>query len=485
MHEAAFRLGERLAFERTSWSYRREDQWAVIGGNGSGKSLFLEAVRGTLPMVQGEMSYHFRRPAGFSHEEAISLVSFEDRKLDVHHMVMQSRWNSLEDHGSLRVRDFLAYERAMDMNPFEVTNRHAHERRAFDRRVARAIRLLKIGPLLERLVISLSHGERQKLQIARGLSRPLRLLLLDEPFSGLDAASRDSFRETLEHLMTSGLHVLIATTRPEDLPSSITHILELNRLRVVSQRTHHRQKPGKRMLRGIGSLSPGIKPRPYPASTTPPVVRLEKVAVNYGEVKVLENISWTIREGDRWALLGRNGSGKSTLLGLITGDHPQAYVNNVEVFGKRRGEGDSVWETKKHIGLVSPEVHLHFDGECSCFDVVASGFYDSVGLFERPTVRERERVRSWLARLRLRCGAEAFSSRSLGEQRMVLIARAMVKEPRLLILDEPCQGMDSRHRKLVMQTVDQIARSHQATILYVTHRQDEIPGSIDKELRLP
>jgi len=484
MREAAFRLGERLAFEKTSWSYGRQQQWAVIGANGSGKSLFLEAVRGTLPIVHGDMSYHFRPPAGFSHEEAISQVCFEDRKLDVHHMVMQSRWNSIEEHESLRVLDFLSYERAMDVNSFEVTNRHAHERRAFDRRVARAIRLLKIGPLLERLVISLSHGERQKLQIARALSRPLRLLLLDEPFAGLDAASRDSFRETLERLMTSGLNVLIATTRPEDLPSTITHVLELKGLRVISQRTHHRREPGTRILRRVGPITSGLKLRPSQASTTPPLVKLRNVAVNYGDVKVLENVSWTINEGDRWAVVGRNGSGKSTLLGLITGDHPQAYVNEVEVFGKRRGEGDSVWETKKHIGLVSPEVHLHFDSECSCFDVVASGFYDSVGLYQRPTARQRARVRTWLARLRLRCEAEPFCSRSLGEQRMVLIARAMVKEPRLLILDEPCQGMDASHRKLVMRTVDGIARSHKGTIIYVTHRQDEIPGSIDKELRL-
>ena len=483
MREATFRLGEGLAFENTNWVYGLEEQWAVIGSNGSGKSLFLEAVRGALPIVHGEMAYYFRPPTGFSQEEAITQVCFEDRKLDVHQMVLQSRWNSLEEDEAVRVRDFLLYDRVMDVNPFEVTDRHVHERRFFDRRVARAVRLLKIGPLLERLVISLSHGERQKLQIARALSRPLRLLLLDEPFAGLDASSRESFRETLDHLMTSGLHVLIATTRPEDLPSRLTHVMEINRLRVSSQRAHRRRRTATR-ARGSGLPELITKNRPTPVSGTPPLVKLRSVTVKYGEVTVLENVSWSIGEGERWALVGRNGSGKSTLLGLITGDHPQAYVNDVEVFGKRRGEGDSVWETKKHIGLVSPELHLHFDTECTCSDVVASGFYDSVGLYDRPTARQRARVRAWLARLQLHCGAEPFCSRSLGEQRMVLIARAMVKEPRLLILDEPCQGMDPRHRGLVVRTVDGIARRHKATIIYVTHRKDEIPASIDRVMKL-
>ena len=118
-------------------------------------------------------------------------------------------------------------------------------------------------------------------------------------------------------------------------------------------------------------------------------MKLHNITVKYGQIKVLEGVSWIIREGESWAMVGWNGSGKSTLLGLITGDHPQGYVNDVEVFRRRSGEGNSVWETKKHIGLVSPELHLHFDGDWTCFEVVASGFYDSVGLYERPTARQR------------------------------------------------------------------------------------------------
>jgi molybdate transport system ATP-binding protein len=484
MREAAFRLGEDLVFENTNWCYAQQEQWAVTGGNGSGKSLFLEAVRGNLPIVRGEIRYQFRPPAGFSGEEAISQVCFEDRKLDVQQMVLQSRWNSLEQEDALRARDFLSYDRVMDVNPFEVTDRHGRERTAFSRRVARAIRLLQIEPLLDRLVISLSHGERQKLQIARALSRPLRLLLLDEPFAGLDASSRISFREALEHLMASGLHVIIATTRPEDLPSTITRILEIDRLRVVSECAHRQRGSGPRRPDAGGFATPKSRRKPQRPSTARPLIKLTNVRIQYGDVTVLEDVSWSIGEGERWALVGRNGSGKSTLLGLITGDHPQAYVNDVEVFGRRRGEGDSVWETRKEIGMVSPELHLHFDSECSCSDVVASGFYDTVGLYRRPSARQRAQARRWLDRLRLRCGEEPYRTRSLGEQRMVLIARAMVKEPRLLILDEPCQGLDPEHRRLVISTVEGIARRHRATILYVTHRKDEIPASIDRVMKL-
>ena len=232
--DAAFRLGDRLVFEHTSWTFQRSEHWAILGTNGSGKSLLADALRGRLPLVQGELRYHFHPPPGLTPEEAISHVSFEDRKAEVHDTVVQSRWNSLEEESASLVRDFLSYERVMDINPFEVTARHRQARPQFERRMRRAVALLQVAPFLDRTLLSLSNGERQRVQLARALSHPMRLLILDEPFAGLDAATRAHFHAVLERLMATPLRVLLIATRIEDLPRHITHVLCVAQCRVVA-----------------------------------------------------------------------------------------------------------------------------------------------------------------------------------------------------------------------------------------------------------
>ena len=206
--------------------------------------------------------------------------------------------------------------------------------------------------------------------------------------------------------------------------------------------------------------------------------------MQYGEVVVLRGINWTVCQGESWALLGPNGSGKTTLLSLIQGDHPQAYTNQVTVF-RRRGTGQSVWELKRQIGWVSPELQLHFDDTVSVFDVVVSGFQETIGVFQAPTSRQAAASRRWLRHFGLLDSAhDPLFSLSAGLQRMTLLARALVKQPRLLILDEPCQGLDPAHRRLIIQNVDALIRAGAITAIFVTHRPEEIPGSVKKVLRL-
>ncbi len=215
------------------------------------------------------------------------------------------------------------------------------------------------------------------------------------------------------------------------------------------------------------------------------LVRLRNVTVRYGKTVILHDLNWTIHAGESWALLGPNGSGKTTLLSLILGDNPQVYTNDVVVFGQQRGSGESVWDIKRNIGWMSPELHLHFNDCATCFEVVGSGFYDTVGLYEPLSARQRVTVRTWLARFQLLEFVDRpLFSLSAGLQRMVLLARALVKKPRLLILDEPCQGLDSAHRSLFLRTVDALIRSRTVTAVYVTHRPDEIPPSVHRVLRL-
>ncbi|HWH69097.1 MAG TPA: ATP-binding cassette domain-containing protein, partial [Candidatus Sulfotelmatobacter sp.] len=350
LQEATFRLGERLIFPKTSWVFQQQEHWAMVGPNGSGKSLLADALRGSLPLVQGDLCYHFHPCQGLSPEETIGHVSFEERKLDLHDTVVQSRWNSLEEESALAARDFLAYERVMDINPFEVTRAQDSARSQFQRRQRRAIALLQIGPLLDRRLISLSNGERQRLQLARALCRPLRLLILDEPFVGLDAAARERFQALLERLMSTSLRVLLITTRPEDLPRRVTHLLRVDKCRVIAAGPRAQIIPtlragprsqqmgtGRTRLssnhaeaKRLASARPNLKVAPAGAA---PLVELRNVAVRYGTTTILSDLTWCVRPGESWALLGPNGSGKTTLLSLIQGDHPQAYANHVVVFG--------------------------------------------------------------------------------------------------------------------------------------------------------
>jgi molybdate transport system ATP-binding protein len=406
---------------------------------------------------------------------------------------VQSRWNSFEEEASLHVRDFLSYERVMDVNPFEVTSQHRVAQPLFERRMRRALKVLQIGAFMPRTLISLSNGERQRVQLARALAQPLRLLILDEPYVGLDRAMRAHFHQLLERLLETSLRILLITTRVDELPRHITHLLHVDECRVIAQGLRsevlslaNTVAAGKQRPRSQTSTRPESPRRASQQKRTrAKLINLRQATVRYGSAVILQNIDWTVREGESWALLGPNGSGKTTLLSLVLGDNPQAYVNEVVVFGKRRGTGESVWHLKRRIGWVSPELHLHFDETATVFEVVVSGFYETNGLFQNPTQRQASEAKSLMKRFELLDAADLpLFSLSVGMQRMALLARALVKAPRLLILDEPCQGLDPEHRDLILQNVDALIRGGAVTAIFVTHRPEEIPRSIKHVLRL-
>lgn len=501
--KATFRLGDRLVFKNTSWTFHRNEQWALIGPNGSGKSLLGDALRGKLPLVKGDLSYHFQPVPGFTVEECIGHIAFEDRRQTIHERVVQSRWQSFEQDQALSVQEILSYETVMDVNPYEISNAHREEKPRFERRCRKAIKLLGLEPLLDRKFIVLSNGETQKVLLARALCLPLRLLILDEPFTGLDVNSRLHFQKALEKLMSGPLRIILITTDSESLPHGITHVMRVEKCKIVHEGFLKRgnQKDERSTHRAFGISSFGVHPlgcsesRPgkqrakHPEGWTPnqekELVRMRNATVRYGLITIFENINWTIRAGESWALLGSNGSGKTTLLSLILGDHPQAYSNDITVFGQRIGSGTSVWDVKQKIGWVSPELHLHFQDSFTCLETVESGFHDTIGLYEDVTPAQRRDALRWLKRFALAASANSpLYELSAGLKRTVLLARALVKSPALLILDEPCQGLDPAHRALFLRTLDSLLRSGEETAVYVTHREQEIPPSIQRILRL-
>src|SRR5262245_10367866 len=234
MNDASFRLGERIIFENTTWILRSNEHWAITGGNGAGKTLFADALAGKLALIHGELRFHFRPPAGLSAEQSLVHVSFEDRKREARGLVAQSRWNSLEEECSLSVGEFLSFERVMEINPFEVDADRPLRRAVFETRRRRAVDTLQIASFLQRSLMSLSNGELQRVHLARALCHPTRLLILDEPYTGLDASARAHLHRVLQYLMGTRLRVLLIMTHEKELPQEITHALRLENCRVVA-----------------------------------------------------------------------------------------------------------------------------------------------------------------------------------------------------------------------------------------------------------
>ena len=219
--------------------------------------------------------------------------------------------------------------------------------------------------------------------------------------------------------------------------------------------------------------------------TAAPLVQLNEVSIRYGDVIIFENLSWTIERNQHWQLTGPNGSGKTALLSLITGDHPQCYVNDILVFGFQRGNGESIWQIKQYIGYVSTALQWEYRVGTSLRNVIISGFYDSIGLYSKYTDRQREIANDWLAVLGMSERAdEPFNKLSYGDQRLLLIARSMVKHPPLLILDEPCLGLDDMNRQLVLALIEKICAGSQTSVVYVNHHPEDKVAGIQRYLAL-
>lgn len=324
--------------------------------------------------------------------------------------------------------------------------------------------------------------------IARALLKKPKVLLLDEPFIGLDIAARETFADALDTLMKRGLSVIVFTTRPDILPKSVSQLLFLRHGKVSGQCPRRCPTVNRERSKAFGkSEAGGTVPKPiYPLkkASRAPIVELRDVSVRAPGKKILDGIDWTVQAGERWALTGHNGAGKTTLLSLILGDHPQAFAEDVNLFGKARGEL-SLKELKDRVGWASPDILLHYSGDTTVLELVCSGYASTMGLYERCSKKQYEHARAWLKYFALSKHEEKpFRFLSEGQQRMVLLARALVKNPPLLILDEPCQGLDLRNRARVLKALDAVCKKNGTTLLYVSHYAEERPHCIDHVLEL-
>ena len=356
---------------------------------------------------------------------------------------------------------------------FRMTGPDTEERREWQRHL---YEMFGMKPLLDKYIIALSSGELRKFQLAKTLMAQPTTLILDNPFIGLDSEARGQLRDLLQILADERqLEVYLVVSRREDVPDYVTDIINIGEL-------HESDAPGLSEEKRLAILNLPYKEGEYNADE---VVSMNKVSIRYGERTILKDLDWKVRNGEHWVLSGQNGSGKSTLLSLVCADNPQGYACDISLFGNPRGSGESIWEIKRHIGYVSPEMHRSYQRDLPALRIVASGLKDSVGLYVRPTEAECEQCRWWMRIFGIEHLAErSFMRMSSGEQRLVLLARAFVKDPELLILDEPLHGLDNKNRKLAKEIIDTFCQRKNKTLIFVSHYKEERPKCIDHELYL-
>jgi molybdate transport system ATP-binding protein len=483
---ATLKLGNTAVFSGLNFRVNKGETWALLGDSGSGKSALLQLIAGKFHLSAGSIRYYF-------HEEFLQKQHSDDAHLTFHKLITmvesrhhfrnlsntsdfyyQQRYNSSDSEDALTVEEYLHASKPCSDSEAYWT---------FERNLKR----FRLEELKNKQLIKLSNGETKRLLIAVALMKNPILLMLDNPLAGLDVDSRAEFSHIIGDIVASGITIIMATS-PFEIPDAITNIAVLQGGSIIKQVPAGQFDPAAFGKADNEKLERHELSVLLNASVTPAyerIVRMNRVNITYGDKTILKNVDWQIAQGDRWALLGPNGAGKSTLLSLINGDNPQAYANDITLFDRRRGTGESIWDIKSKIGFVSPELYQYFPTDNSCLQVIESGFYDTMGLF-RPTDPKKSAIAlRWMKTLEIdQYSRVLLKNIPASAQRLCLLARALIKNPTLLIFDEPCQGMDTHQQQHFKMIVDTICGLSKVTLIYVTHYQHEIPNSVDKVLRL-
>lgn len=456
-----------------------DEHIAIMGPNGAGKTLLADLLTGKYPLGEGTLVYDFRPSASASAYDNIRTIAFRDTygSADANYYYQQ-RWNAHDQDEAPTVRQ--------QLGPVRDEERRRH---LFD--------LFGLEPLMDKKIILLSSGELRKFQLAKALLTQPRVLVMDNPFIGLDADTRRLLADLLERIARTGtVQLVLVLSMLDDVPPFITHVVPVEGRRVGRKQTRDeylvafRQADAaqvEKLQPALDALQRRVLDLPYTHANydSDEVVRLNGVSIRYGDRTILRDLDWTVRRGEKWALSGENGAGKSTLLSLVCADNPQSYACDIRLFGRKRGSGESIWEIKKHIGYVSPEMHRAYLKNLPAVEIVASGLHDSIGLYKRPRPEELDVCAEWMdifgvGSLRDR----PFLQLSSGEQRLCLLARAFVKDPELLILDEPLHGLDTYNRRRVKAVIEAFCRRRDKTLVMVTHYAEELPATITHRLFL-
>ncbi len=444
----------KTVFEDFSFSVNSGEFWVVAGKNGSGKSLIGQLLTKSLNITNGE----------FSHPQSVGYVS----SINADFILSEDKLNEMGDPENLtdpgqRSEEFILSGLDVEKIPQEL------------------IEKLSIAGILHRGIRQLSTGELQKLMICKAILQNPSVIIFDDPYEGLDVNSRQNLSNIINQIDTTKIAVILIVSRLESVLDGATHIAFMDGQNfAVSGKKE--EIINSQTLKTF--FDPSIKmPKELPAHPTKievncdeegNIISLKNSSVNYGERKVFDKFNWQVKKGENWIITGPNGCGKTTLLSLITGDHAQSYNNGLTLFGIKRGSGETIWDIKKNIGIVSSALQRDYKVSVSVIDTVISGFYDTIGIYTKYTQEQYKIAEEWLKIIgMIDIKNSSIKTLSYGEQRLLLIVRAMVKFPPVLILDEPCLGLDPINRALILRLINFLAEKSPTQIFYVTHHEED------------
>lgn len=340
------------------------------------------------------------------------------------------RWPGMRYYvdGGETVDELLSYRSVYEINPFEVgARRRAESPRSYLVRKARLLRLTDLEGLRHSPVLALSNGETRRLQLACALAKGTDFIVLDDPAAGLDPARREQLKSIVDKLAQSGVGVIFAYRHPDEVPSGVSRYFR------IDAQGRLREQPPRNAAAGESA------PPAVPACVRTPspqrgksVVEIRHLDLKIGRRTLFRDFSWRVCEGERWILRGGNGSGKTTLFALITGDSPYAYAADIRVFSIPRAGGCELDRIRRRIGIASPELQ-------ACLN-------------RRPEE---------------------------------LVAAAIGRQPRLLLLDEPFVNMDARTERQSAMAITDYLRTHPRTAaILVCHRDGEAPCGFNRVMDL-
>lgn len=466
--QGTFRLSDTRTLTIADLTIRAGESWAFVGTNGSGKSALARALAGELNLLKGEYQSDFKRLTRLSFEQLQKLVSDEWQRNNTDLLSPGE-----EDTG--RTTAEIIQDEVKD-----------------PARCQRLAERFGITALLNRRFKYLSTGETRKTLLCQALMSEPELLILDEPFDGLDVQSRAQLASLLASLNQQGYTLVLVLNRFDEIPDFIQHagvladcnLTETGEKNALLKQALIAQLAHSERLDGITLPEPDAPSARHALDPHQPRIVLRDGVVSYDDRPILNRLSWTVNPGEHWQIVGPNGAGKSTLLSLITGDHPQGYSNDLTLFGRRRGSGETIWDIKKHIGYVSSSLHLDYRVSTTVRNVILSGYFDSIGIYQAVSDKQHKLAQQWLDILGMghRVADAPFHSLSWGQQRLALIVRALVKHPTLLILDEPLQGLDPLNRQLIRRFVDVLISEGETQLLFVSHHAEDAPACITHRL---